>query len=95
MKSTDELISEIPAKEKDDLLMLFFNRLIDRHPQPWRVERDWGYDIVDSNNREVIHCLRSPEFADFIIDFAAKFDAQSKVEYEEIMKEATGENNIA
>lgn len=93
MKTTDELISEIPLETKNELLSYIFNKLISSHPFPWTMDRDWGYNILDNNNKEIFHCLRDPDFANFIINFSKDFDEQSRKEYEEVLKEATGDES--
>ena len=56
----DELVGDLP----------------DRHPAPWRVEDDWGHDVMDANGREVSHCVMRRDVADVIAATGTRIAAE-------------------
>lgn len=50
---------------------------LDRHPLPWRVERDWTYEVLDVAGAVVVKCP-TPEIAADVVAEAERIDADRK-----------------
>ncbi len=50
--------------------------LLRRHPAPWRVEDDWGHNVLDVDGREVSHCVMRRDVADLIAATGTRIAAE-------------------
>jgi hypothetical protein len=68
------------------LLRYFVRQAIDQHPLPWRVDRDWTYELIDRDGELVVKC-QTPEDAYGLIELAFQLNAESKTFAETLEKE--------
>jgi hypothetical protein len=54
---------------------LFIRSHLDGHPLPWRVERDWMYEVLDAAGALVVKC-ETPEMAEDIVAEAVRLSAE-------------------
>lgn len=64
------------------VLRAFVRQALDHHPLPWRVDRDWTYEVID-NDDELVIKLATPEDAQTVVDLAKEIAAVRK-ELEEL-----------
>ena len=44
----------------------------------WKLDRDWGWDILDGDGKEVFHCVRRGDLAEKVVDAVnAMLDAEN------------------
>lgn len=77
------------AELPHDVQRTLVQRLIAKHPLPWRIDHDWTVEVLDAKGNCVIK-LKSQADAEGLIHFAdqvATEMAQGAREVEELMKE--------
>lgn len=60
-----------------ELLNLLVSDLVVRHPAPWRIERDWLWEVYDAKGLLVATLPRS-EPAEALVALAVKHQAESE-----------------
>jgi hypothetical protein len=86
---SNTLIKGFSSEIKDLLFEQVIIAKMEAHPLPWSIETDWGYNIMDSNGKEVFHCLREEAAAQQLIDFVTAFKPVHDKEAEDLLKETT------
>jgi len=71
-------------KDQNNLVLreVFFQVLL-VHPLPWKVERDWTYEVIANDGVIVAKC-KSNEDAETVIEFAKEFKAKLDADGEKV-----------
>jgi len=73
-----------------EVVKFFVRGLLEKHPLPWYVDRDWTWEVLDNNNA----CLakfQSDAAAHELVEFAkalAAADAKAKEEADRFLRDA-------
>lgn len=55
----------------EQTLLLVLDHLLLEHPLPWRIDRDWTYEVLASDNTVIAKCKEYSE-AEFLLQYAVK-----------------------
>lgn len=73
-----------------EVVKFFVRGLLQRHPLPWRLERDWTWEVIDADNT-CFAKFQSDAAGQELIDFAVKLadeDAKAAEEANRFLREA-------
>lgn len=64
-------------KQKEVLLLQVIREFMLRHPRPWRIEQDWGWDVMDAKGARVT-TTPAHELSQLLVDLAGDLDEEMK-----------------
>lgn len=79
---------KIQNQEHKWLLENLTSELINNHPLPWHIDRDWTYEVLDANNGIVLKCqtMKQAETLIKLVDEITKAKETGLLIIEELLK---------